>query len=59
MTAGMKKGGPLWASAEKVAKGIVKAIDKRKDIVYLPWFWFCIMNIVRHIPEFMFKKMKM
>ena len=59
MTASFDKGGPLWASADQVAAGIVKSVDKGRNIVYLPWFWWIIMNIIRHIPEFIFKKMKM
>ena len=56
MTAHLKKGA-LFASPESVAKGIVLAIDKGKDIVYLPWFWRWIMLIIKSIPEFLFKKM--
>ena len=59
MTASFDKGGPLWASAEQVAEGIVRSIDKKRNVVYLPWFWFIIMNIIRHIPEFIFKKLSM
>lgn len=59
MTAAFDKGGPLWASADQVAAGIVQAIDKKRNVAYLPWFWWIIMNIIRHIPEFIFKKMKM
>lgn len=56
MTKDFKKG-LLWASPEGIAKGIVKAIDKKKDIVYLPFFWYWIMCIIRHIPERIFKKL--
>ena len=59
MTASFDKGGPLWASTEQVAAGITRAIDKKRNVVYLPWFWWIIMNIIRHIPEFIFKKMKL
>lgn len=59
MTANFDKGGPLWASADQVASGIVKSIDRQCNVVYLPWFWWIIMNIIRHIPEFIFKKMKL
>lgn len=58
MTAGFKKG-LLWVSAETVAQGIVKAIDKKRDVAYLPWFWWGIMLIIKSIPERMFKKMKL
>lgn len=58
MTADFKKG-LLWAKPESIAKSIVKAIDKRKNEVYLPWFWGGIMLIIRNIPEFIFKRMKL
>ena len=58
MTAAFDKG-PLWASPDSIAKGIVKAIDKRKDVVYLPWFWRWIMLVIRLIPEPLFKRMKL
>lgn len=56
MTAHLEKG-PLFASAEKVAAGIVKALDRGGDIVYLPWFWRWIMLIIRSIPETIFKRL--
>jgi hypothetical protein len=59
MTEDMEKGGPLWASAEKVGSSICKAINKRRDVVYIPWFWRWIMFIIRHLPEFIFKRMRM
>jgi len=57
MTAAFEKKGFLWAKPEAIAKGIIKAIDKRKDIVYLPFFWRWIMLIIRCIPERIFKKL--
>ena len=56
MTAKLKKG-PLFAQPNKVGKGIYKAIKKRKNVVYLPWFWRPIMLIVRSIPEPIFKRL--
>lgn len=58
MTAAFEKG-PLWASAETVGAGIVGAIDKKKDVAYLPGFWALIMLVIRSIPEGIFKKMKL
>jgi decaprenylphospho-beta-D-erythro-pentofuranosid-2-ulose 2-reductase len=54
MTAHLKKG-LLFASPEKIASGIVAAIERRKDVVYLPWFWRPIMFIIRLVPERIFK----
>jgi len=51
--------GPLWASADTVARGIVRAIDRRKTVVYLPFFWRGIMWVIRSIPEFIFRKLKL
>lgn len=51
--------GALWAKPEAVAKGIVKAIDKGRSVVYLPWFWSLIMLVIRHVPEFVFKRVKL
>lgn len=58
MTRDFKKG-PLWAQPGTVARGIVKAIDRRKAVVYLPWFWRGIMLVIRHVPEFLFKRIKL
>lgn len=51
--------GALWAQPGDVATGIVKAIDKRRSVVYLPWFWSLIMLVIRHVPEFVFKRVKL
>lgn len=58
MTAHLKQG-PLFASAETAAKGIVKAIEGKKDVAYVPGFWALIMLIIRAIPEGIFKKLKL
>lgn len=58
MTAAFPKGA-LWAQPEQVARGIVAAIDRRKDEVYLPGFWRLIMLVIRHIPERIFKRLSL
>ena len=50
---------PLVAPPERVARDIYQAIRKRKDVVYVPWFWQIIMSIIGSIPEGVFKKLKM
>jgi len=59
MTAHIEERGALWAQPEEVAEGIVKAIDKKKNVVYLPWFWSIIMLIIRLIPEWLFKRLSL
>lgn len=51
--------GALWAQPDAVAAGIVKAIDRRRSVVYLPWFWALIMFVIRSVPEFVFKRVKL
>jgi decaprenylphospho-beta-D-erythro-pentofuranosid-2-ulose 2-reductase len=51
MTAGLSMPGPLVASADAVAREIVGAIDKKKNVLYIPGFWWAIMAIVRLIPQ--------
>ena len=58
MTAAFEKG-PLWAAPETIAAGIVKAIERRRDVVYLPCFWRLIMLVVRTIPERLFKRLSL
>jgi decaprenylphospho-beta-D-erythro-pentofuranosid-2-ulose 2-reductase len=58
MTASFKKGA-LWAKPESVAAGIVRAIDRRSHVVYLPRFWWAIMLIIKSIPEGIFARLKL
>ena len=58
MTKNFKKG-ILWAQPQQVAKAIVSAIQKRKNVVYVPWFWRWIMLVIRIIPENIFKRMSL
>ncbi|MDY6979488.1 MAG: SDR family oxidoreductase [Pseudomonadota bacterium] len=58
MTREFKKG-LLWVRPQVIAAGIVKAVDRRKDVVYLPFFWRYIMLIIKLIPEFIFKRLSL
>lgn len=58
MTSTFKKGA-LWAKPEGVARGIVKAVDSRRPIAYLPSFWWAIMLMIKAIPEFIFVRIKL
>lgn len=58
MTASFKKGA-LWAKPDQIAKGIVRAIDRRRAVAYLPGFWWAIMLVIKSIPEFVFRRIKL
>jgi len=57
MTASFKKG-LLWAKPASVAATIVRAIDTRKDEVYVPAFWWAVMMVIRALPISLLKKVK-
>ena len=57
MTWGMDKL-PFLAPPEKVASDILSAVDKKRNVLYTPFIWWPVMTIIRHIPEPIFKKMK-
>jgi len=58
MTTHLKQGF-LFASASTAGKAIARAIQRKKNVAYVPWFWFCIMLVIKIIPENFFKKMKL
>ncbi len=58
MTKHFKKG-VLWVKPEIIANGILKGIEKRRNIIYLPCFWRWIMLLIKAIPEALFKRMSL
>ena len=57
MTAGMAKGGPLWATPEAVAAIVRQAAESGGPVVYAPARWRLIMAIIRALPAAIFNKM--
>jgi short-subunit dehydrogenase len=49
----------LFAHPSAVGRGILKAIEKRKDVAYVPPIWALIMLIIRSIPNSIFKKLNL
>jgi decaprenylphospho-beta-D-erythro-pentofuranosid-2-ulose 2-reductase len=47
----------LVISVEKAAADISRAIRRRKQQLYTPWFWGWIMFVIRHIPSVLFRRM--
>ena len=56
MTEHLPRTGPLWATPEKVAVDITKAIDARRAVLYTPWFWQVILGIVTALPRSLFHR---
>lgn len=47
----------LVAGPDDVAADLWKAVAKKRNTIYTPWFWRWIMAIIVSIPEFVFKKL--
>jgi short-subunit dehydrogenase len=58
MSAGMP-GAALAAPPAAVARAVVTALIRRRDVIYVPWFWQPIMLLIRLIPERIFKKLSL
>jgi short-chain dehydrogenase/reductase family oxidoreductase len=59
MTEGMPLNPKLTASPKQAANCIYKAYKNKKNVVYVLPIWWVIMMIIRNIPEFIFKRLKL
>lgn len=58
MLGDLKTPAPLTAQPEEVANTIWNAYAKNQDVVYVRWMWKYVMLLIKSIPEFIFKKLK-
>jgi decaprenylphospho-beta-D-erythro-pentofuranosid-2-ulose 2-reductase len=58
MTAGLAKNA-LYASPRRVGSAIHRAIEARRSVVYIPWFWRPIMCLISGLPESVFKRLRL
>jgi len=56
MTADRQAEGEKLVPADVVASGLVRAVDQRKPVAYLPGRWRIIMLVVRLIPRVLFHR---
>jgi len=59
MTEGLPLNPTLTASPKKAAQGIYKAFKNKKNVAYVLPIWAIVMLIIRNVPEFIFKKLKL
>ncbi len=55
MTAGLKPP-PFAGEPQQVAADVVRAIDRRKPVVYTPGIWALVMMVIRWLPRFVMRK---
>ena len=48
----------MVAAPEAVARAVLKAVRKQRNVIYTPFFWRWIMLIIRLVPEPIFKRLK-
>jgi decaprenylphospho-beta-D-erythro-pentofuranosid-2-ulose 2-reductase len=58
MTAAMPRTA-LFATPDSVARGIIRAADRRRRVAYLPAFWRYIMAVIRNLPEAIFLRTRL
>ena len=56
MTEHLPQGGLLWAQPDRVAADILRAVERRRAVLYTPWFWRVILLIVRGLPRAVFHR---
>lgn len=59
MTEGLPLKPKLTATPKEAAASIFKAYKKRRNVAYVLPVWGIIMMVIRNIPEFIFKKLKL
>ena len=59
MTAGLPMPGPLVAEPARVAADIDRAVSRKKNTLYTPWFWAQIMLVIRALPQCLFKRLSL
>ncbi|MGZ3439382.1 MAG: SDR family NAD(P)-dependent oxidoreductase [Polyangia bacterium] len=57
MTAGLKPP-PFAGEPDQVARDIVRAIDRKKPMLYPPAAWALVMLIIRWLPRFVMRRIK-
>lgn len=58
MTEGLNLPKKLTAEPSEVADAIMRAVERKKDVIYVRPVWRLIMLVIRNIPEFAFKKLR-
>lgn len=59
MTEDMDLPAALTAQPAEVGQAVLKAVERRRDVIYVRAVWRVIMGIIRLIPEFVFKKLSL
>jgi hypothetical protein len=59
MTEHLNLPGLLTAQPEEVGEAVYRGVQKKRNVLYVKWFWRWIMLIITSVPESIFKKRKL
>lgn len=59
MTESLKLPKPLTAQPAEVGEAVYKAVMNKTNVIYVRWMWRWIMLLIKLVPEFIFKKLKL
>ncbi|MBN1610927.1 MAG: SDR family NAD(P)-dependent oxidoreductase [Polyangiaceae bacterium] len=57
MTAGLKPP-PFAGEPESVARAVVRAMDTRRPLIYVPRMWALVMAVIRLLPRFVMRRVE-
>jgi decaprenylphospho-beta-D-erythro-pentofuranosid-2-ulose 2-reductase len=49
----------LMGSPARAGEAVARAVERGRDVVYIPWFWRWVMLIIRLVPERVFKRLRL
>ena len=58
MVAGWDLPAAMTSEPDEVARAILKALRRKQETLYVRWMWRWIMGVIRLLPEFIFKRLK-
>jgi short-subunit dehydrogenase len=58
MVAGWDLPVAMTSEPDEVARAILKALRRKQETLYVRWMWRWIMGVIRLLPEFIFKRLK-
>jgi decaprenylphospho-beta-D-erythro-pentofuranosid-2-ulose 2-reductase len=49
----------LMADPARVGESVARAVERGRDVIYVPWFWRWILLAIRLVPERVFKRTRL
>jgi short-subunit dehydrogenase len=49
----------LYRPPGLIARDVVRAVERGRDVVYTPWWWRLVLSAIRLVPERVFKRLSL